>query len=227
MNHKITAVFAALLSSVLAAPAFAQANAYVSLKASHNQIKTDNFDYDAALGAKWAVGAQVYEHGFASLRTELEYGDTSASYSEFSGKDNGDPHSNEDRAGQLDSRTLFMNLYLDFKTGTIFTPYVMAGAGVSYAAMDYNFKSGRYSIPETRVSDWKFGWAVGAGLGAKLTDHWTLDLAYRYSDLGRFCSDAGLYLDDYSNTSTWRVKEESMKYDLTSHEVTLGVRYTF
>ena len=179
------------------------------------------------VGGKWAVGVSANVLEKAALRAELEYGDTSASYTEFSGRDNGDPHSNEDRAGQIDSKTLFLNFYFDIDTGTIFTPYIGAGLGVHNAALDYNFKSGRYSIPETRTSDWKFAWNVGAGVGVRVTQNLTLDLGYRYSDLGSFGMTAGLYKDDYNNSSTWREKEEHFDYDLKAHEVLLGLRYTF
>lgn len=207
----------------------AEVSPYASFKASHSAIDADVFDYDNALGGKWAVGVSTNVLERAALRAELEYGDTSASYTEFSGRYNGDPHSNEDRAGQIDSKTLFLNFYFDIDTGTIFTPYIGAGLGVHNAALDYNFKSGRYSIPETRTSDWKFAWNVGAGVGVRVTQNLTLDLGYRYSDLGSFGMTAGLYVDDYTNTtpSTYRTKEEHFDYDLKAHEVLLGLRYTF
>lgn len=205
----------------------AEVSPYASFKASHSAIDADVFDYDNALGGKWAVGVSANVLEKAALRAELEYGDTSASYTEYSGRDNGDPHSNEDRAGQIDSKTLFLNFYFDIDTGTIFTPYIGAGLGVHNAALDYNFKSGRYSIPETRTSDWKFAWNVGAGVGVRVTQNLTLDLGYRYSDLGSFGMTAGLYYDDYNENSTYRTKEEHFDYDLKAHEVLLGLRYTF
>ena len=225
LQHAVFALAAVLCLS--AVNVSAETLPYFSLKGSHSQIKTDNFDYDNALGAKWAVGASVLQESVGSLRAELEYSGVSASYFEFSGRDNGDPHSNEDRASHLDSKTLFVNMYFDVNIGTIFTPYIGAGIGVSNASADYNFQSGRYSIPESRVSDWKLGWNVGAGVGVRLTQQLTLDLGYRYTDLGHFSGMAGLYKEDYAASSTWRTQEEKLDFDLTSHEVVLGLRYTF
>lgn len=200
---------------------------YMSLKASDTKIKTDNFNYDSALGAKWALGMLVGENKIGALRTELEYSSASASYYEYSGKDQGNAHDNEDRSSQLQTDSFLFNLYFDIHTDTIFTPYIGAGIGITNASMDYNFKSGRYSIPESRFADWKMSWNVGAGVGVALSKNLTLDFGYRYSDLGRFGGYAGLYKDDYQAGSTWRVDEDHRDYDLTSHEVTVGVRYTF
>lgn len=222
-----SALLLAGLLCLFAGTASAEVLPYVSLKASDTKVKTDDFSYDSAMGAKWAVGASVWENKIGSLRTELEYSSTSASYYFYSGKDQGNEHDNEDRASQLESDSFLFNLYFDIHTGTIFTPYVGAGVGVTNASMDYNFKSGRYSIPESRFADWKMSWNVGAGVGVALTKNLTLDLGYRYSDLGHFGGHAGLYKDDYVAESTWRVDEDHRDYDLTAHEVTLGVRYTF
>lgn len=216
-----------LFCLLFAVNASAEVLPYVSLKASDTKVKTDDFSYDSAMGAKWAVGASVWENKIGSLRTELEYGSTSASYYFFSGKDQGNAHDNEDRSSQLETDTFLLNLYFDVHTGTIFTPYIGAGIGVTNASMDYNFKSGRYSIPESRFADWKMSWNVGAGVGVALTKNLTLDFGYRYSDLGHFGGFAGLYKDDYQAGSTWRVDEDHRDYNLTSHEVTVGVRYTF
>lgn len=226
-TSKTALLFAGLVCLFFAADASAEVLPYMSLKAADTKVKNDAFSYDSALGAKWAVGASVYENKIGSLRTELEYGSTSASYYFYSGKDAGNQHDNEDRASKLDSDSFLFNMYFDIHTGTVFTPYVGAGIGVTNASMDYNFKSGRYSIPESRVSDWKLSWNVGAGVGVAVTKNLTLDLGYRYSDLGRFAGRAGLYKDDYTAGSTWRTAEDRMEYDLTAHEVTLGVRYTF
>lgn len=225
--QKSALLFAGLLCLCFAGNAAAEVLPYVSLKASDTKTKTDDFSYDSAMGAKWAVGASVWENKAGSLRAELEYSSGSSSYYFYSGKDQGNQHDNEDRASQLESDSFLFNMYFDIHTGTIFTPYVGAGIGVTNASMDYNFKSGKYSIPESRFSDWKMSWNVGAGVGVAITKNLTLDLGYRYSDLGRFGGYAGLYKDDYQAGSTWRVDEDHRDYNLTAHEVTLGVRYTF
>nr|QGT50802.1 hypothetical protein Elusimicrob2101_0650 [uncultured Elusimicrobia bacterium] len=225
--QKTSLLFAGLFCLFFAVNASAEVMPYMSLKAADTKVKNDVFSYDSSMGAKWAVGASVWENKIGSLRTELEYGSSSSSYYFYSGKDQGDAHDNEDRASQLETDSFLFNMYFDFNTGTIFTPYVGAGIGVTNASMDYNFKSGKYSIPESRFADWKMSWNIGAGVGVALTKNLTLDLGYRYSDLGHFGGYAGLYKDDYQAGSTWRVDEDHRDYDLTSHEVMVGVRYTF
>jgi opacity protein-like surface antigen len=201
---------------------------YASVKAAHTSIKNKDkdlgFNYDKSLNSKLAVGVEADVSKAGLLRAELEYSDTSASYYTYTGTA-ASGGTNADASSKTENKTLLLNAYFDVKTGTVFTPYIGAGFGVNNSSLEGNFISGRYSVPVSTVSGWKPAWNIGAGVGIKIAKALTLDIGYRYSDLGMFKGKSGLYLDD--GTSVWRVAEGEAKYDLTSHEATLGVRYTF
>ena len=87
-------------------------------------------------------------------------------------------------------------------------PYVGGGMGVAISHVDSSLPVG------STGSRWdaSFAWQVGAGLGIDVTDNLTLDIGYRFSDLGRPQSDGGapFYIDDYY-----------------THEFRVGLRYDF
>ncbi|MDR0646507.1 MAG: outer membrane beta-barrel protein [Elusimicrobiota bacterium] len=197
---------------------------YASVKAAYTSIQNKDFDYDKSLNSKLAVGvgADVGKEGV--LRAELEYSGTSASYYTYTGT-TASGGTNEEASSKTENKTLLLNAYFDIKTGTVFTPYIGAGFGINNSSLETNFISGRYSVPVSIVSGWKPAWDIGAGVGIKVAKTLTLDIGYRYSDLGTFKGRYGLYYDD--GTSVARVAEGEAKYALTSHEAVLGVRYTF
>ena len=61
------------------------------------------------------------------------------------------------------------NGYYDFNTGSGFSPYVTAGAGIA----DIN-------TTDNYVDQTVFAWKVGAGVGVKLASNVTIDLGYQY-----------------------------------------------
>ena len=68
---------------------------------------------------------------------------------------------------------------------------------------------------------WNFAWALHAGLGYQVTRNVTIELAYRYMDLGDFKTGPTNSFDGVTvvNGSPFTVK------DVTSHDVKLGVRW--
>jgi len=64
-----------------------------------------------------------------------------------------------------------LNGYLTAHNDTIFTPYLMAGAGI-----------GAFS-KKSYTSDIEFAWNAGVGCQAKVLDQVNIDLAYRYAHL--------------------------------------------
>ena len=63
-----------------------------------------------------------------------------------------------------------------------------------------------------------------AGTGFVLTKHLTLDLSYRYTDLGRLQTDAGTMVMDGPITSLEIGKTST---SLKSHGILMGLRYHF
>lgn len=119
------------------------------------------------------------------------------------------------------------NMYVDLGTWHGVTPFVGAGAGA------VNIRFGAFSdIGEGPTgtsfayadahSEWNFAWALYAGLGFDVTDALTLELAYRYLDLGD-AQTGDLIAYDGTNT----IDNPMIFKDITSHDVRMGFRYSF
>lgn len=123
------------------------------------------------------------------------------------------------------SEWLFLvNAYLDLGTWKGLTPYVGAGLGASRNTIssyrDTNVSLGGVWHGSSN-SKWNLAWALHAGLGFEVTDQLTLDLAYRYVDLGDARTGPIHHVwDDQVLTP--------VHFDrLTSHDVMLGMRWSF
>lgn len=127
-------------------------------------------------------------------------------------------------SAKLSSYDVLANIYLDLGTWSVFTPYVGAGAGLSFGHYQTSsvYTQGNnvhYNVTYTDQSGgttsenfdrtasgtyYSFAWALMAGVGIDIYDHTKLDLGYRYLNLGR--------ISGFSGT-------------LYSHEVRAGIRY--
>ena len=116
----------------------------------------------------------------------------------------------------LNLQTIMLNTWWDINTGTAFTPYIGGGVGMAFG----KFKS---IVIDTEEGDalnakdtfTKFAWSLGGGLAYDFNDSWTVDLGYRYIN-------AGHHKMTYDNPVTY------IKIDrIESHDVMLGIRYTF
>ncbi|WP_448206207.1 OmpA family protein [Azospirillum sp. sgz302134] len=107
-------------------------------------------------------------------------------------------------AGGKASSIAFMgNLLYDINTGTPFTPYIGAGAGI--AQIDQ--KLGNFSD-----KDWQFAYQGIAGVAYNFTDNLALTLDYRY-----FATLDPKY--DFGGTT--------VKGEYANHTILAGLRYTF
>ncbi|MEM7425658.1 MAG: acyloxyacyl hydrolase [Pseudomonadota bacterium] len=87
-------------------------------------------------------------------------------------------------------------------------PYIGGGIGVAVHTVDSSLPAGSTGNRTTA----NFTWQVGAGVGIDVTDNLTVDLGYRFTDLGRPQSAGAtpFYIDDFY-----------------SHEFRIGLRYDF
>jgi outer membrane receptor protein involved in Fe transport len=96
------------------------------------------------------------------------------------------------------NHSAFLNMYLDFHNDSRITPFVGAGAGLSFIKADVqtqiytswlgsNFNNFQelivHNIRES-VRKTNFAWNVTAGLSYEINDRVAVDLAYRYVDTG-------------------------------------------
>lgn len=115
------------------------------------------------------------------------------------------------------------NAYIDLGTWWGLTPFVGAGAGMSYNRLS-GFRD--INVPNNAVaygaeaSKWNFAWALHAGVAYRVNSRFTVELAYRYIDLG----DA-LTGDITTFTGINNVYNPMFFNGITSHDVKLGVRF--
>jgi opacity protein-like surface antigen len=124
------------------------------------------------------------------------------------------------------SEWLFLaNAYLDLGTWKGFTPFVGAGIGTSRNTIshfrDTNVIAGGGGYAG-EGSKWDFAWALHAGFAYDVTPNFSIELAYRYLDLGDGRTGT-LYNLDGTCTACRPVEFRG----ITSHDVKLGMRWMF
>jgi opacity protein-like surface antigen len=121
------------------------------------------------------------------------------------------------------------NAYVDLGTWWCITPFV--GAGIGAARVSINGftdqgidNKGAGALPGLAygdsVSKWNFAWAAHAGLAYKVSPAFTVELAYRYLDLGD-----GLTGDLKTFDGTNAINNPTTFKHITSHDLKLGVRW--
>lgn len=176
-------------------------------------IADDSSDTVALAG----VSAGVAFTG-APVRVELEYAYRDSA--KFSRDDNigagaGLPAR---QAMKVRSQSLMAYGFYDFKTGTRVTPFVSGGLGVSFNKADAHQTQPATGWDENFTGETRaeFAWGVGAGVGVELAPSLSMDVGYRFVDLGEFS------VGDMPPTG-----DEDLSGRLRSHELYLGLRYAF
>jgi outer membrane protein OmpA-like peptidoglycan-associated protein len=133
-------------------------------------------------------------------------------------------------AADLNSLVGMANGYLDldgFLPNTFgpFQPYVDFGLG--FARNDLGSISGKFagggpSFTQTGATTTNFAWGAGAGVAFPLTQNLSLDVAYKYLDLGQLRTGTAVTVGGATVGVTGDKSD-----DLTAHTVTLGLRFTF
>lgn len=131
-------------------------------------------------------------------------------------------------SADIDNYSFFLNSYFDVVSldlGSVeITPYLGGGVGLAINDTD----KVRFEAPSftTIVLDGntttQFAWNAAAGLGIGATENLTIDIGYRYVDLGSF--ESGTDARQGTVTGTF---QKGVKGDLTAHEVLIGLRYRF
>jgi opacity protein-like surface antigen len=121
------------------------------------------------------------------------------------------------------------NAYVDLGTWWYMTPFIGAGVGGARVSIA-NFtdagiaNEGAGALPGLafgdNVSKWNFAWALHAGVAYRVTPNFTVELAYRYLDMGD-----GLAGDLKTFDGTNNVNNPTTFKNITSHDLKLGVRW--
>jgi opacity protein-like surface antigen len=117
--------------------------------------------------------------------------------------------------------TFLLNGYVDLGTWYNVTPFVGAGVGFSRNTIssfrDLGLSTGSDAFANP-ASKWNFAWALHAGLAYKVSKNFTIELAYRYIDLGNAITDNAVTFDG-------NVFPPFEFQHLTSHDIKLGLRF--
>jgi opacity protein-like surface antigen len=126
---------------------------------------------------------------------------------------------------------LLANAYVDLGTWWCVTPFIGAGVGASFNTIksftDFGATQAGATILATTygadASKWSFAWAVYAGLAYQVTPNFTVELAYRFLNLGDATTGPTNSFDGVTvvNGTPFQFK------DLTSQDIKLGVRWMF
>jgi len=121
------------------------------------------------------------------------------------------------------------NAYVDLGTWWYMTPFVGAGVGTARVSIA-NFtdqgiaNNGGGAVAGLafgdNVSKWNFAWALHAGVAYRVTPNFTVELAYRYLDMGD-----GLTGDLRTFDGTNSIVNPTTFKGITSHDLKLGVRW--
>jgi opacity protein-like surface antigen len=128
------------------------------------------------------------------------------------------------------SEWLFLaNAYVDLGTWWCVTPFIGAGIGGSHNKISSFTDVGATQVGATILSTtygndaskFNFAWAAYAGLAYQVTPRFTVELAYRYLNLGSATTGPTNSFDGVTvvNGTPFQFK------DLTSHDIKLGVRW--
>jgi opacity protein-like surface antigen len=119
---------------------------------------------------------------------------------------------------KVETFTTLANVYFDLGTWYGFTPYVGAGAGMSWnRTSDYFSNAGFFpGLQGVNVdkAKWDFAWAAMGGVTFSLSPNLLMDVSYRYLNMG----DAITPMMS-NNVSQFTIK------DMTAQEIRVGLRY--
>jgi opacity protein-like surface antigen len=137
----------------------------------------------------------------------------------------GGPSTN-DMSGTKSEWTGMLNAYLDLGNWNGFSPFVGAGIGYSRNTIsdftDINAPNGSAAYGDDH-SQWELAWALQAGLAYQISPAMTIELAYRYIDLGD-AQTGDVHAYDGSCIPACTYNPEKFN-DITSQDVKLGLRW--
>jgi opacity protein-like surface antigen len=123
----------------------------------------------------------------------------------------------------LESWLGLFNAYIDLGTFRGLTPYVGAGIGVAgidvQGFKDVNVPAGSVFYGDRDKYSTNFAWALYAGVSYDVTPQFTLDLGYRYTDLGSVETGTATAFDGSSSYNGLQIR------DIVSHDLLFSARY--
>jgi opacity protein-like surface antigen len=133
-------------------------------------------------------------------------------------------------SGSKSEAVFLANGYFDLGTWWCVTPFIGGGVGASYNRIS-GFRDDGFGstfgvarppsvVYAADAGKWNFAWALHTGLAYQVTPNVTVELGYSYMNLGDATTGVNA---NFAGTATaqfpWTMR------DITSHDVTLGVRW--
>ncbi len=170
--------------------------------------KPDKVDYLSKPNSSLVYGLGLGFKVSENIRTDITLNKREKySYSHF---DSGVMESQD-----INSSSLMINGYYNFINNTDLTPYIMTGVGIAHnqaGKYTMTFGSSEEFLPKHAKNN--FAFQFGGGVGFKVIESISLDLGYKYVNLGKI--------------STKRTEVlAAHKGGLTAHEVSVGLIYNF
>ncbi|MCX5516336.1 outer membrane protein [Kaistia algarum] len=164
------------------------------------------------------VGVGYQFNNYFRADATIDYEFSAGAYGEgYCGGCGGVGHTIE--SADISAWTLLANGYIDLGNYAGFTPYVGAGIGTSYLEtsnvgyINPNGVTGGWD----GAGQWNFAWALMAGASYAISPNTSIDLNYRYLNLGDAVSG---YIPAGGGGT--------IQYDnITANEIRLGLRYKF
>ncbi|KJV39405.1 outer membrane protein [Acinetobacter brisouii] len=172
----------------------------VSIKSDSQSVFTGSLAYGFNL-------APVYN---IPVRAELEY-----AYHDTADFDYSQVYSGYQLSTKV--QTVMLNGYYDFKNKSAFTPYVSLGLGSASLKTTEHDNAG---FSKTKTNN-DFAWSVGLGVAYTINPNFSVDLGYRYLDAGKAS------VNDSGTIDPTLIYRDNTKAKISSHDVTLGLRYAF
>ena len=113
----------------------------------------------------------------------------------------------------VDSERVMFNVFYD-RSYSPFSVYVGAGVGLAINNTDALQDTASEFADKTLTH---LAWSIGAGVAKNISTNHTLEMGYRYIDLGE--ANTGI--------SQFAPNDEEFRGKLDAHEIILGVRYNF
>jgi opacity protein-like surface antigen len=131
---------------------------------------------------------------------------------------------NNEHTGIKSEWLALANVYWDIATFRGITPFVGAGVGTAAVSLknfyDVNQNNNALFFAEDNT-EWNFAWALHAGLAYEVTDSLTVDVAYRYVNMGDGVTDQ---YQAYNNPGFAALGPTTIE-DIESHDVMVGLRW--
>ena len=123
----------------------------------------------------------------------------------------------------IKSQRVMANVYRDFAVANNVSVYAMGGLGLAMLKSEgaqINPANG-FGGPFNSASQTNLAWSLGAGVSYSPMKKLTLDLGYRYVDMGKTESGWNAFINAVGT------QDEMLRAKLVSHEIYLGARYKF